>query len=126
MIPIEQFSLLKHYETITSTNTNAMETNLKFNINGKDYSFDEFVRVFPEWNITIEREPNPARDEYFEQLYALIIRFIDIEDEEQEKRTKERILSITYDKVEELMKRVQELEHFLESEREYRKSNHPF
>lgn len=56
--------------------------------------------------------PNPARDEYFEQLYTLIIHFIDIdiEDGEQEKRTKERILSITYDKVVELQNRIEELE----------------
>lgn len=60
-------------------------------------------------------ETNGAREEFFEQLLEQFEKFTTEPFKEGEDHYKGRILSITYDKVEELMKRVEELEKTIET-----------
>lgn len=58
-------------------------------------------------------EQNPAREEFFDQLQQLHVKWFEAPSEEEEHPLKEEILSITYDANVALQKRVEELEAVL-------------
>lgn len=61
--------------------------------------------------------PNPARDTYFYELGDLVADYFETSGLIETAKIKERILSISYDKVIELQNRIEELEKQIQNQK---------